>query len=250
MVTTSPLVTGVFGAGDWRVIVPCGCVLLAAGCSFSETPLADAHDCAAACCWPTKLGSGGPALTTIRTGSGCGCEAPVPGVVLITMPTAIVADTWFVTAPGVSPAFRSAACACASVRPLTCGTPISFGPADGISSIVAPLRTRDEVAGTVAITSPLATLLSSWAVPVRTVKPMPRSSDPAAATLSPPTPGTRVYRPSVCHQTSPAARAATTITASAQASLRLNSQRCSRGSRSPGSGGPPDCTMRVWLPVG
>src|ERR1700733_9991141 len=128
MVTTSPLVTGVFGAGDCLVIVPAGWVLLAgAGCWFSEMPFACAHVCTAACCWPTKFGSGGPALTVIATRFACGHEVSGPGFVLITTPAAIVPDTWLVTLPGVSPACFSAACAAASVCPLTCGTEIMRG---------------------------------------------------------------------------------------------------------------------------
>src|ERR1700729_3748267 len=155
MVTPSPLVTGVFGAGDCLVIVPAGWVLLAgAGCWFSEMPFVVAHDCTAACCWPTKFGSGGPALTVSATGLLCGHEAPAAGFVLITTPAAIVPDTCLVTLPGVSPAVRSAACAAASVCPLTCGTEIMRGPADGISSTVLPLRTRAEAEGVVLTTSP------------------------------------------------------------------------------------------------
>ena len=150
----------------------------------------------------------------MRTGSGCGCDAPAAGLVLITMPAGIVADTWLVTLPGARPARRSAACASASDWPLTCGTPISRGPADGMSRTVLPRRTRAPGAGRVTITWPLASVLSSRAAPVVTVKPMPRSSARAAATLSPVTRGTVVYRPATCHQvTKPASPAAMTARA-------------------------------------
>src|SRR5215469_6293600 len=171
MVTTSPLVTGLFAAGDCRVIVSCGCVLFCAGCSFSETPLACAQASAVDFGCPTKSGSGGPALTVIVTGRGCGHEAPAGGLVLITMPAAIVADAWSTTVPGISPACFSACCAAASACPLTWGTAMSRGPADGMSRIVVPRRTLLPAPGTVAITSPLATLLSSRGGAVLTVKP-------------------------------------------------------------------------------
>src|SRR5579875_790764 len=213
MVTTSPLVTGVFAAGDCLVTAPCGWVLLAAaGCSFSEIPLACAQAWTADCCCPTKFGSGGPALTTMATGLFCGQEVFAPGLVLITTPTAMVADTWLVTLPGVSPACLSADWALASGWPLTCGTEIIFGPADGNSSTVLPLRTRLDAPGVVATTSPLAMLLSTLAGPVVTLKPMFRSSVRAELTLSPVTLGTWAYRPASCHQPRPATSASTTIT--------------------------------------
>src|ERR1700727_923823 len=174
MVTTSPLVTALLAAGDSRVIVPCGWSLLGSGCSLSEVWFCCAHASATDCSWPTKLGSGGPALTVMVTGLGCGHEVPAAGLVLITMPAAIVADTWLATGPGVSPACRSAACAAVSASPLTCGTPISFGPSDGNSSTVAPLRTFAPAAGDVLITSPLASPLSSRPGSVSTLKPRPR----------------------------------------------------------------------------
>ncbi len=150
----------------------------------------------------------------ILTGCGCRCDAPAPGLVLITTPAGIVADSWLATLPGVSPAWRSAASAAASGWPLTCGTAIIRGPADGISSTMPPLCTRAPAAGTVAITSPLARPLSSRAVPVLTVKPAPRSSARAAVTVSRATRGTCAYRPASCHQASPpispAARTAST----------------------------------------
>src|SRR5579863_10619054 len=104
----------VFGPGVCLVIVPCGAVLLGGpGCSLIEIPFAAAHCCAALTCWPTKFGSGGPALTMILTGCGCGVDVPAAGSVLITTPAAMVADGWLMTCPGVSPACRSAACAAA-----------------------------------------------------------------------------------------------------------------------------------------
>ena len=70
------------------MIVPVGASLLVVLTSSSETPLADAQPSAAPCGWPTKSGTGGPALTTIRTGCGCGHMPPAAGVVLTTMPAA------------------------------------------------------------------------------------------------------------------------------------------------------------------
>jgi hypothetical protein len=135
-------------------------------------------------------------------------------VVLTTMPAAMVADGSFFTRPGVSPAWRSAACASGSASPVTWGTWSRCGPADGISVIRLPLRTLCPVAGTERITSPLATWLSSSALPVLTVNPASRSSAFAAATVMPVIFGTVVYRPEVSHHvTIPAIR--TTASAAA-----------------------------------
>src|SRR6202049_1268670 len=121
MVITWPGVKAPPGAGDCWVIVPCGWVLLASATSFSETRFCCAHCSATDFCWPTKLGTGGPALTAIATGLGCGQEVPAAGFVLITIPAGIVAEVSLLTGPGTSPAFLSAVCAAACVPPGTGG---------------------------------------------------------------------------------------------------------------------------------
>src|SRR5215470_12293047 len=215
MVMTWPLVNALPGDSDCLVTVPAGSSLLSAVRTSSDTPLADAHPWAASCGCPTKSGIGGPALTTSRTGFGCGHMAPATGVVLTTMPAAMVLDVSFVTGPVVSPARRSAACAAGRVSPVTCGTGRRCGPADGISVMWPPLPTRCPLAGTERITWPLANRLSSRAVPVVTVNPAPRSSAVAAATVMPVTFGTSVYRPDISHHAaSPTTR--TTATAAAR----------------------------------
>jgi hypothetical protein len=104
IVMTWPLVNALPGRCDWLVIVPAGASLLVVVTTSSDTPLADAHPWAASWGCPTKSGIGGPALTISRTGCGCGHMVPAAGVVLTTMPAAMVADGSFVTGPGVSPA--------------------------------------------------------------------------------------------------------------------------------------------------
>src|SRR5260370_16842043 len=138
MVITWPWVKGPPGAGDCWVIVFGGWLLLASGTSFSETPFCCAHCSATDFCWPTKLGTGGPALTAIATGLGCGQEVPAAGFVLITTPAGIVAEVSLLTGPGTSPACLSAVCAAASRPPVTCGTAIIFRPPDPISATVPP----------------------------------------------------------------------------------------------------------------
>src|ERR1700744_164310 len=101
-------------------MVPGGWVL-ATDCCCSWNPADWAWPWADENCWPTKLGSGGPALTVIPTGLDCGQEVPATGFVLITMPRPMVDDAAEVTGPGVRPALRSSASAAASVRPVTCG---------------------------------------------------------------------------------------------------------------------------------
>src|SRR5215470_1434013 len=214
MVMTWPLVNALPGGSDWSVTVPAGASLLAAVRTSSDTPLADAHPWAASCGCPTRLGIGGPALTTSRTGCGCGHMTPATGVVPTTMPAAMVPDVSFVTGPGVSPAWRSAACAACRVSPVTCGIRRRWGPADGISVIWLPLPTRCPLVGTERITWPLANWLSSFAVPMVTVNPAPRSSAAAAAVVMPVTLGTVVYRPEVIHHvTTPTTRSAATAAA-------------------------------------
>src|SRR5262249_16825926 len=103
-VMTWPLVNALPGGSDWPVTVPAGASLLIVVRTSSDTPLAHAHPWAASCGCPTRLGIGGPALTTSRTGCGCGHMTPAAGVVLTTMPAAMVLDASLVTGPGVSPA--------------------------------------------------------------------------------------------------------------------------------------------------
>src|SRR5260370_865732 len=160
-----------------------------------------AHCWATDFCWPTKLGTGGPALTAIATGLGCGQEVPAAGFVLITTPAGIVAEVSLLTVPGTSPACLSAVCAAASVPPVTCGTEIMCGPLDTMSATVAPVVTRDPIAGTVPTTSPLGTPLSRTAVPALTWKPSLRNSVLAVAATSPPSSGALVYLPTACHHT-------------------------------------------------
>src|SRR3984957_3183496 len=202
MVMTSWAVKELFGGTDCWMIVPAGCSLFASATSFRETLLACAHCSATAFCWPTKLGTGCPVLTTSETGRFCGHDTPDAGVVLITIPLAMVVDVSSVTLPGVRPAWRSAACAVASGLPVTWGTGIMCGPAEAMSSTVPPLLTREPIAGSVAMMSPLATRTLNWALPIFAVRPWLRPSSRAEPADRPPTDGTVVYLPADCHQMS------------------------------------------------
>ena len=198
-VTTSPLVIGLPAPGDWPMIVPCA-ALLDTVCCCSWYPPDCASPCAAENCWPTKFGSGGPALTVMPTGLACGQEVPATGLVLITTPTGMVSDAAVVTDPGVRPAFFSSAWAAASVSPVTCGTPIMTGPVDSMSVTVAPRLALVPLPGSVAATSPLATVLLCSPWPTFTVKPRFCSSERAVPTAMPVTWGTVANCPSVTHQ--------------------------------------------------
>ena len=212
--TTSPGVIGAPGAGDWLVMVPCGWVLLASGTCCSWYPPDCAWPWASWNCWPTKSGSGGPALTAIPTGLVCGQEVPATGVVLTTMPAPMVADAVSVTAPGVRPAFLSAASAAAWLRPVTCGTLIMTGPVDTMMVTTAPRLALEPMAGSVAMTSPFAMTLSCLAGPSFTAKPRFCSSVRAVLAAIARTWGTVTYCPSVTHQ---AIRPTITTTARARA---------------------------------
>src|SRR5215470_9453500 len=104
MVMTSPLVKALPGAADCLTTVSTGWPLCAAATSLSCTPLAPAHASATPFCWPTKLGTGGPALRTMATGLGCGQDVPAFGWVEMTIPAAIVVDVTIRTLPGTRPA--------------------------------------------------------------------------------------------------------------------------------------------------
>src|SRR5437588_11412988 len=121
IVMTWPLVNALPGATDCLTTVLTGWSLCLACTSLSFTPLAAAHCSATDLSWPTKLGSGGPALSTMDTGLGCGQEVPAAGSVDMTMPAAIVVDVTVLTFPGIRPACLIAACASVSVCPVTCG---------------------------------------------------------------------------------------------------------------------------------
>src|SRR6266566_5366112 len=164
IVMTSPLVNALPGATDCLTTVLTGWSLCAAGTSFSFTPLAPAHCSATDLSWPTKLGSGGPALSTMDTGLGCGQDVPAVGSVEMTIPTAIVVDVTVLTFPGTRPACLIAACASLSGCPVTCGMSIMCGPADTTRPTRPPRAIRDPFAGLVRMTRPLATVLSSTVV--------------------------------------------------------------------------------------
>src|SRR5258708_21980804 len=70
IVMTSPLVNALPGGADCLTTMLTGWSLCAAGTSLSLTPLAAVHCSATDLSWPTKLGSGGPALSTMDTGLG------------------------------------------------------------------------------------------------------------------------------------------------------------------------------------
>src|SRR5260370_33385618 len=108
---------------------------------------------------PTKSGSGGPALTVMLTGLGCGQEVPATGFVLITMPGGMVDDPAVVTAPGVRPAFLSAASAAGSGWPVACGTPIMTGPEDAEMGTNAPREARAAIDGSGRVASALGMAL-------------------------------------------------------------------------------------------
>src|SRR6185312_12004046 len=228
-----------------------GWSLCAAGTSLSFTPLAAAHCSATDLSWPTKLGSGGPALSTMDTGLGCGQELPAVGSVEMTIPAAIVVDVTVLTFPGVRPACLIAACAAVSVCPVTCGMLIMCGPADTTRSTRPPRAIRDPFAGLVLMTRPLATPLSSTVVVLPGVRPTSRRSAWAVAAETPMTLGTIVYRPSNIHQPSKPNTSTTARPAAMYASLRLNSSCPSRDSRTVVPDGGSDAeTIRVWLVAG
>src|SRR5215469_13550958 len=103
-VTTSPDVIAVPGAGDCRVIVPAGCVLLLSGCWLRLKPPEDAAPCASPICWPTKLGSGAPALTTRCTGLFFGQCVYAIGFVAMTTYCGMLLDAWYDGCAGTRPA--------------------------------------------------------------------------------------------------------------------------------------------------
>src|SRR5579859_1180035 len=202
MVMTSPLVNALPGGADCFTTVPAGWSLCAAVTSLSFTPLAAAHCSATAFCWPTKLGTGGPALSTIFTGLGCGQDVPAPGSVAMTIPAAIVAEVTVFTLPGTSLAFLIAACAPDRLSPVTCGMLIMCGPADTMRLTLPPREIRDPLAGMVRMTRPLATLLSCRVLVGPGLRPTLRRSARAVAAKTPVTFGTIVYRPWNIHQPS------------------------------------------------
>src|SRR6266700_2931237 len=130
IVMTSPLVNALPGATDCLTTLPIGWSLCAACTSLSFTPLAAAHASATDFCWPTKLGSGGPSLSTMVTGLGCGQDVPALGSVEMTIPAAIVVDVTVFTLPGTRPACLIAAWPSVRLCPVTCGMVIICGPAD------------------------------------------------------------------------------------------------------------------------
>ena len=125
---------------------------------------------------------------------------PATGLVLITTPTGMVFDAAVITGPGVRPAFRSSASAAASVSPVTCGTPIMIGPVDSMIVTVVPRLALLPIPGSVAATSPLATVLLCSPGPAFTVKPRFCSSAVAVPAAIPFTWGTVTNCPSVTHQ--------------------------------------------------
>src|SRR5258707_521689 len=122
------------------------------------------------------------------------------GSVLITMPGGMVDDPAVVTAPGVRPAFLSAASAAASGWPVTCGTPIMTGPEDAKMVTTAPREALAPIAGSVRTTSPFGIALLCWLGPIFTAKPRFCSSVRAVLTAIARTGGTVTYCPDVTHQ--------------------------------------------------
>src|SRR5262249_16872821 len=211
--------------------------------SLSLTPLVAAHCSATVFCWPTKLGSGGPALSTIVTGLGCGQEGPAPGLVGMTIPAGVLGEGTVFTLPGARPAGLIAPCASVSFCPVTCGMPIMCGPAETMRLTWPPRAIRDPFAGMVRMTRPLATRLSSTVLVVPGVRPALRRSAWAVAAETPVTFGTIVYRPSNSHQPSRPKTTSTARAAAREASLRLNNSRCSQDS-------PPGAALRYGASAG
>src|ERR1700760_523181 len=169
--------------------------------------------------WPTKLGSGGPALTEIATGFGCGHDSPAAGVVLSTMPASTEDEATLWPWPTVIPALRRACSASDSCWPLMSGTLIVFGPADGTSVTIACLCTFEPIAGSVRMTDPALTALLLTALASRTVNPSARSSLTAALSVRPATDGTLVWF-IVNHQPPTPAAASTTAASATHAAIR------------------------------
>src|SRR5512135_30848 len=186
---------------DCRTTVPAGWLLFTET-SFSLTLLAAAHCSATVFCWPTKLGTGWPLLTTSVTGLLTGQDAPAAGLVLITIPAWMVVDAWLTTLPGTSPAWRSALCASCSEFPVTCGTVASCAPFETIRVTTAPLLTRDPMAGEVLMMLPLATESLNCGVPIVVLNPALCRACWAVAAVSRATRGTVVYLPAAWYQTS------------------------------------------------
>src|SRR5262249_41739251 len=86
IVMTSPLVNALPGGADCLTTRLTGWSLRLAVTSLSFTPLAAAHCSTTALPWPTKLGSGGPALSMMDTGLGCGQDVPATESVEMTIP--------------------------------------------------------------------------------------------------------------------------------------------------------------------
>ena len=181
---------------------------------------------------PTRLGSGMPATTSTYTVRVAGHEVPAAGVVPATVPTATPsAATFCGVSLTVSPALRSAAMAPCRFCPVTGGTVIIFGPAETVSTIVAPCTARPD--GDMLITSPLARALSVTWGPRCTSNPAWCSSRVAAVSVIPSTDGTGVYRPDVSHQPPSTSPSTTTSAPTRYASRLVNSHRCRNGSWPP-----------------
>src|ERR1700744_6275143 len=202
--------------------------------------------------WPTKLGSGGPALTWIATGFGCGHDSPAAGGGAATVPASADDEATLRTEPTVSPALRSACSASASCWPLMSGTLIVFGPADGTSGTVEFFRTFGPIAGSGRRMDPALTVLLLTAVVPRTVNPSARSSWTAALSVRPATDGTLAW--SMVNHQPPTPAAASTTAASAPHNATRRRGRgsagwCSPGGSCPGAPGQPCSAAVLGQPV-
>src|SRR5262249_56106788 len=105
---------------------------------------------AAACVWPTTLGTvtcGGPLDTTRFTALPVTACAPLAGDWLITDPFGTVVLEAVVTMPTMSPAFVIAVVAAACAWPTTLGTVTSGGPLETTRSTALPVTTCAPPAG-------------------------------------------------------------------------------------------------------
>src|SRR5262245_31814807 len=118
---------GVPGSGDCLTIVPAGCEVSLEGTWLMLYP----PEAAASWAWlswaPTKLGSGGPALTTTCTGLCCGQDVPATGFVAMTMLAGMLAEVCIVAEAGISPASLRLWSATATSSPVTGGTVFMIG---------------------------------------------------------------------------------------------------------------------------